>query len=246
MMDEIDLLARIGADVAPLSDEARARTRAQILTRAHRERTGMPNSGDIIERPAAAPRRRRRMAFRVGLATVAAAAAAVAVGLPLTGPTPAYAVTKNSDGTVDVVIRQFLQPKKLQATLRDAGLRAVVDYVPVGQRCLQPRGLPVPQDIEKVHRLPKPGGGRKGALTLRFSTTGLKPDETLLLEASFARAHPERSSAVTIGVIRGPVAACRPVSTSEPAPIMDGPDGPFTAPPKTPGTVRPSSVPSRR
>ncbi|GAA4639942.1 hypothetical protein GCM10023196_103500 [Actinoallomurus vinaceus] len=230
-MDEIDLLARIGTDVPPLADKARARTRAQILARADRAAADRPNGVDA-GRSARFPRARRRMAFRLGLGTIAAAAAAIAVGLPLTNTTPAYAVTKHSDGTVEVVIRQFLYPKKLEATLRENGLRAVVDYVPLGQVCLEPRGLMVPQDTMKVVPLPAARKPANKNTVLRLSPAGLKADETLVIEASFDKSHPDKSSIFRIAVFRGAVAACKPTSTARPAPIMDGPNGPITTPPK--------------
>lgn len=221
-MNEFDVLARMGADVPPLADAARAHTRAQILTRAHHDRAHVPT--DVKTPPATIlrPRRRRRLAFGLGLATIAAAAAAVAVGLPFVGGTPAaYAVEKHPDGTVDVQIREFLQPKKLQATLRKAGVPAVVDYVPMGQTCQQPRGHSV-TDGEPVRAMPSPADQ---GLAFRVFPDQLKPGQTLVLEASFAKSAPEKAEVVRLGVIRGPVTECAPVSTSRPAPIVDGPHG---------------------
>ncbi|MFB4273577.1 hypothetical protein ACBJ32_59010, partial [Nonomuraea sp. GTA35] len=85
-------------------------------------------------------RRTRRI---VGLAAaVAAAATAVVVLTGVTGATgsAAYAVSKGSDGTVDVQINSFVDPEGLESELAEAGITSVVDYLPAGQTCKQPRG----------------------------------------------------------------------------------------------------------
>jgi hypothetical protein len=68
-----------------------------------------------------------------------AAAAAVAVPL-LFGGAPAYAITHNQDGTVDIAINEARDPGKLQADLRAMGMNVTVDYIPDGKKCSpQPR-----------------------------------------------------------------------------------------------------------
>ena len=83
------------------------------------------------------PRVRRRLAIGVGLAAVAGAAVAV-LGLPGSpnhgGTGAAWAVTRNSNGSVTVSIKDYRDPAGLQAKLRKAGLRANV--VTIANRCL--------------------------------------------------------------------------------------------------------------
>lgn len=95
------------------------------------------------ERPAR--RLLRRPAF---LVPALAATAALAVALPVLvgGGTPAYAVDQNPDGTISIEINEVREPKKLEADLNALGFRAVVDYVPQGKQCEDPRGDFLPRE----------------------------------------------------------------------------------------------------
>ncbi|MFG1964059.1 hypothetical protein [Nonomuraea sp. NPDC049028] len=75
-------------------------------------------------------------------AAVAAMAAAAAVAVPfLTGSeTPAYAVTKNGDGSVTLKITEFRNPDQVEKDLATAGVTADVSYVKPGTRCAPGRG----------------------------------------------------------------------------------------------------------
>ncbi|MEV7967387.1 hypothetical protein AB0O34_15590 [Sphaerisporangium sp. NPDC088356] len=64
-----------------------------------------------------------------------AAAAAVAVPLFLGGGTPAYAVARNPDGTVNITFHDAKNAKGLEQDLRDMGYNIKVDYVPDGKQC---------------------------------------------------------------------------------------------------------------
>ncbi|MFI7643855.1 hypothetical protein [Nonomuraea sp. NPDC049400] len=91
---------------------------------------------------ARADRRRRvtRRLFAGG--AVAALAAAAAIGVPLlTGTeTPAYAVSKNGDGTIRVEIKEFRDADKLEQDLKTAGVTADVTYLKAGTKCRPDRG----------------------------------------------------------------------------------------------------------
>ncbi|MCK9928580.1 hypothetical protein MXD62_15595 [Frankia sp. Mgl5] len=158
MIDDLDLLTRLGADVPPLSAEGRARVRARLFAAAagtanaptHPESNAVmgadgarPSRRDVLERvdgPGTPPRRRRRV-LRLGVVGAAAAAVSLTAVLVLPGSaSPAYALSEEPDGTVKVQINEFRQAKQLEADLRAAGINAVVDFVPIGQTCQQLRG----------------------------------------------------------------------------------------------------------
>ncbi|GAA3154136.1 hypothetical protein [Nonomuraea roseoviolacea] len=87
---------------------------------------------------------RRRMTVRrlFAGAAVAGVAAAAAVAVPLLTGTesPAYAVTKNTDGTIRVQIKEFRDADKLEADLARMGVTADVTYLKAGTWCKPDRG----------------------------------------------------------------------------------------------------------
>ncbi|MFB4315349.1 hypothetical protein [Actinomadura sp. 21ATH] len=244
-MNEIELLSRLGSEVPPLPDRARQDARTALMRAARTEsadtesartgtrlggrtRTGASARIRAIARldgsaraggtgTPARVRSRRRGALRLGLGSaLAAAAVGAAVVLPGMLDAPAYAVEKKPDGSTEITIREFLEPEKLQASLREAGVPAVVDYVPSGQRCATPRGGAVPPG-----RAPALGQATTGEGTvLNVGAGRLAPDRFLVIEATFDRADPARAGSVAAQVVTGPVRACDPV----PAGPAGGPD----------------------
>jgi hypothetical protein len=82
----------------------------------------------------------RRRSLRPGLVLVGAAVAlgiagAFVLPMALDGGEPAYAVTRQADGTIRVEIHEFEDPDGLQERLEKEGLSVRVDYVPVGMVC---------------------------------------------------------------------------------------------------------------
>ena len=94
----------------------------------------------VAERPRSgtpvAVERRRRLP-KVALAGVAAAAVAGGVVVATGGDTAsaAYAVEPQGDGSVTVEIRKLEDAEGLQSKLREAGVPAVVKYLPIGKSC---------------------------------------------------------------------------------------------------------------
>ncbi|NRQ30745.1 hypothetical protein HII36_02685 [Nonomuraea sp. NN258] len=87
--------------------------------------------------------RRRRLTRRLyagGAVAALAAAAAFAVPLLTGTESPAYAVSKKSDGTIGVEIREFKDADRLEQDLREAGVRADVTYMGSGKMCAKNRG----------------------------------------------------------------------------------------------------------
>lgn len=90
----------------------------------------------------AARRRRARAARRlVAGAAVTGLAAAAAVGVPLLTGTepPAYALSRNPDGSIRVQINEFRDPGRLEADLARHGVSADVTYLEPGHHL---RGTP--------------------------------------------------------------------------------------------------------
>ena len=82
---------------------------------------------------------RRRLLTGAAVAGIAAAAA-VAVPFLNGSVTPAYAVTKNTDGTITLKINEFRDPAQVEKDLAALGLTADVSYVKPGTRCAPDRG----------------------------------------------------------------------------------------------------------
>src|SRR5262249_57944712 len=71
-------------------------------------------------------------------AALVALVAAAGVPYLSDGAAPAYAVTQNGDGTVTVQITSLRDAAGLQQKLGEAGIRAVVQYLPPGKACREP------------------------------------------------------------------------------------------------------------
>jgi hypothetical protein len=151
----------------------------------------------VAERPAPAfpparrgPRRSRLIAAGAGGAAALAAVAIVASSGDVTSN--AYAVEPGSDGDVTVQIHDLSDAAGLQQSLREAGIPAVVSYLPAGQKsCIAPP--PLPQQGAGEHgtavggslKKMKPGTETDGGLHLQmkqgtdegptFSTGGSPP-----------------------------------------------------------------------
>jgi hypothetical protein len=93
---------------------------------------------DLPDQSAAAPPRRRD-ALRLALIGGAAAAIAIAVvsALSLGGgaESKAWAVNRNADGTVTVEIDSLSDAAGLERKLNEAGVPALVQYLPPGKTC---------------------------------------------------------------------------------------------------------------
>jgi hypothetical protein len=106
-----------------------------------------PRHSPEPERPAAA---RKLFGRRLPLALAGGAAAAIAIAivgaLSLGGgePSKAWAVDRNPNGTVTVRIDSLSDAAGLQRKLNDAGVPALVQYLPPGKTCAGDGGAPQP------------------------------------------------------------------------------------------------------
>ncbi|MFF5263437.1 hypothetical protein ACFY4C_31285 [Actinomadura viridis] len=250
-MNEIDLLARLGGEVPPMPDRAREDARLALMERAGAERAGpaavpagSAEGGPVrplawIQRghargPGRARGRRRPLRMGAAAALAAAAAVTAAVAVPWGQDTPAYAVEKRPDGSVEIRIREFLEPRRLQASLREAGIPAVVDYLPDGQVCRRPRGAAVPPH-EAPRLVREPLAKDEPGTLLRIAPGRLAPGQSLIITAGFDRNDPSRAAGVAMQVVRGPVRDCdpRPIDGPDRVPLPD--EGGSPAVPARPG-----------
>jgi hypothetical protein len=154
---------------------------------------------------------RRVPRARLILAAGAVAAAGIGVFAAVGGDTaaPAYAVEKQSDGSVTVEIQSLRDAAGLQEKLRAAGIPAVVDYTPMGKMCRQPRA----RGATRRHSMGMGMGvGKDHAATFTIPRGDVRPGQTLVIMSSVG------SSVSSIGatVIDGPVAPCELVDAPQP------------------------------
>ncbi len=150
--------------------------------------------GMVAEQPATDPERpprarrarsRRRLVVAGSVAGVAAVAAGVGVPFLSRGTTPAYAVSANDDGTVTVEINSLSDAAGLQSKLRDAGVSAVVQYLPQGKACKQP--WPAVPPASDAAPGPGEGGVMRGGVehlasgATRFTISRNLPADTTLV-----------------------------------------------------------------
>jgi hypothetical protein len=176
-------------------------------------------------RPARSSRRRRRLAVGA-VALAVAAVAAVVVPLIDGGGEPAYAVTANADGSVTVDISSLSDASGLEQKLRDAGVPAVVRYLPAGKACQQGWFTPAG---------PGTGGQMRGGVEqlpdghTRFTIDSHLPDGVTLV---ITTQQDGNASAIAVALASA-VGECN---------VVDAPAGspPFGPPP--PGAVTQSSA----
>ncbi|WP_433434591.1 hypothetical protein [Nonomuraea sp. CA-141351] len=178
----------------------------EITTR--KAEDGMTTTVTPVERGS----RRRFVGLSAAVAGVAAAGTAV---LLLTGLTssPAYAVTKGADGAVSVQINEFSDPDGLAAELAKAGVKAVVDYLPEGQTCKEPRG----ERGTGTGKFSASVGKSTNGITFKIEEGQVPADETLVLAVSKSKDGDDKPPfATSLQIVKGAVAPCE--ATSMPAP----------------------------
>jgi hypothetical protein len=197
----------------------------------------------LVERPDPRPRRwapswsRRRLALAGGTAVVRAVAAGAGVPFLTGGAAPAYAVSKNDDGTVTVEISSLSDAAGLQSKLREAGIRAVVQYLPPGKACKQPWFTVATREHGPDHEPAiRSGVEHTDAGHTRFTISKHHPtDETLVIMTQTAPGSSGSSAtpgpeSIAIAFAKGEVKPCE---------VVDAPSGsqPFPAPPAGAGQL---------
>jgi hypothetical protein len=173
----------------------------------------------VAERPVpeVAPPRRpraRRPLLLAGTATATAAAAGVAFLFAFgSDQSPAFAVDRQSDGSVSVTINRLSDAQGLQSQLRAAGISAVVNYTPSGKSCREPRGregAPPNNGPASVSGTVVKGGVATFTVTRNLVGSG----QTLVITTSGA----DGPSSVGMQVVQGPVSPCVLVDAPAPPP----------------------------
>lgn len=154
---------------------------------------------------------------RPALAGGAVAGVAVAASSLLVagGSGAAYAVDSHSDGSVTVTINSLKDASGLQHKLAAAGVKAVVDYLPAGKACQQPRYQPASAGAQGSLQVETRKGG---PTTFTISAGELAAGDTLVVETSGGVGF----SQIGVGVASGAVRPCTPVDSTVPLP---GPPG---------------------
>ncbi|MGW4967670.1 hypothetical protein ACWEPL_61570 [Nonomuraea sp. NPDC004186] len=173
-------------------------------------------------------RTRRIVGLSAAVAGVAAAATAVVMLTGVTGSAAAaYAVSKSSDGTVDVQINSFVDPDGLESELAEAGIKSVVDYLPAGQTCKQPRGENGAADGKFAAGISKAGDG----IAFKIKEGDVPAGSTLVLAVTKSEDGDSAAPSTTsLQIVKGTVAPCEPTS----APAIPPLDNETTSAPATP------------
>jgi hypothetical protein len=136
------------------------------------------------------------------------------------GAPPAYAVTRNVNGSVTVEVRSLRDAAGLQRALRAAGVPALVRYTPPGKMCrrgwFQPAGkhvaVAVASSVLRTRKFARFTIGRR-----------IPPGDTLVITTqALSRSGSSVSGALGIAIARGPVGACRLVPSSSGGPTGSG------------------------
>ncbi|MEU7895829.1 hypothetical protein AB0B45_23605 [Nonomuraea sp. NPDC049152] len=131
------------------------------------------------------------------------------VGVP-----SSYAVTKAADGIVIIQVRDFHDAPGLERRLKDLDVPAIVDYVPYGQMCREPRGKHVRDIPQGLYSLPESIPGERHGWQMRIDTKLFRPGQTFVWTIS-GPANGGGGSTTT-SLMEGPVSSCEPV----PAPVQ--------------------------
>ncbi|MFI6744199.1 hypothetical protein ACIBI9_66045 [Nonomuraea sp. NPDC050451] len=224
-MDEISLLNGMEADVPPVSAHAHAQTRAALLAEATAERAA--DSGSKAgTAPRSAPSPASPLAgwikslsgrrLRIGLVAAGLAlSAAIVVPLATGSENPAHAaylLSKNANGTITITINQFTEAEKLEEDLRQLGVAAVVDYVPEGKHCQEPRARYLGDSVSRVVQA---GTDPDGKTTFTLHPESIEPGQTLVATATFNDPTDSSSgSAIGFELAEGQVAPCAQIASN--------------------------------
>ncbi|MDP4507403.1 hypothetical protein [Nonomuraea turcica] len=165
--------------------------------------------------------RRRFAGLAAAVAGVAAATTAVVV---MTGiaSSPAYAVTKGTDGSVDVHISSLTDPEGLEAELAEAGVKSVVDYLPAGQTCKEPRG----QQGSVSGPFSVSMGSDGAGVSFKIEKGKVPAGETLVLAVSKSEDGDDKPPmGMSLTVVKGAVSDCEPTSMPVPPAGAEGEGG---------------------
>ncbi|GAA3466139.1 hypothetical protein [Nonomuraea roseola] len=154
----------------------------------------------------------------LGLAAAVTGAAAAAT-LVLYGGTasPAFAVEKQADGSIEVRISEFRDPEELERRLRDENVNADVTYLPAGQTCKAPRGRAKASGGRFEASVGSVEGG--GGIVFKIKEGEIIAGQTLVMTVSSDPEHLDRPPVgMALEVVEGTVGPCEVVPMPLPTP----------------------------
>jgi len=120
---------------------------------------------------------RRPAAYAGGLTALTLASVGILGAGDDQGST-AWAVTPNGDGTVTVRIEALSDAAGLERQLREAGIPAIVQYLPVGKKCADPpAGSPLPGEFGWTKAADAESGGVAVSAPWGWMETGFGDDD---------------------------------------------------------------------
>lgn len=162
--------------------------------------------------------KRALLPLAVTVLTVAAIAIVVVLSLSARTATPAYAVTRNPDGTVTVTIDELAGIGQANEKLERFGVRARARSGPVGPSCKVKSLRPSPRTMDPIMRFLHP---TRKPFAVTIDPGAIPKDTTLLIRVRLEGIpHPRvpvrgklngktlRSAAIGILLARDPVPAC--------------------------------------
>jgi hypothetical protein len=191
-----------------------------------------PRSGT----PVAVQRRRRLPKLALAGAATAAVVGGVVIATGGDGASAAYAVEAQGDGSVTVEIRKLEDADGLQAKLREAGVPAVVKYLPIGKTCKQGWFEPANDPGQRTSLSGTTSDGGQGKATFTIDPGTLRPGQTVVITTSTGSAPAPAGvpaegnvhmTAVGMAIADGPVGECEVVDgpLDDPAPMPIGAGG---------------------
>ncbi|MFF4413437.1 hypothetical protein ACFYY8_12965 [Streptosporangium sp. NPDC001559] len=194
----------MNGSLAGFEERRLAELKEHVAARAAAERAGRP---------------RRRIVMTLAAGAAVAVVASVITVSSIGGAAPAYAVTKDSDGVVHVTVRDvapgdFPDVKGLTGQLRELDVPAVVDYVPAGRKCREPRGTVVTDVPGGLYRTPTNVPGDPGAWRMQIDTKLFKPGQTFVWTLYVDPVNGWNGTSTIL--MRDPVAPCDPVPDDRP------------------------------
>jgi hypothetical protein len=220
-MDELDVLTRALARVepgAPGASPSGAGARTLLSSIVASSATDEPPLGEVTTADFGRRARRRRIGrLAAGLTVAAALAGGMVVGPSLlkdgTGVTPSYAVTKDERGIVFIEVRDFTDAAGLKKRLEELGVPAIVDYVPEGKKCRQPRAEHVRDIPAGLYHPPTNIPGEKHGWRMRIDTRLFRPGETFVWTITSLSGGGSSTSTI---LMKDPVAPCELVADEAP------------------------------
>jgi hypothetical protein len=169
--------------------------------------------------PEASPHPRRRLTL---VAAAVAAGLALATPLVLGGGDDASANTavRNTDGDIEITIREAKEPKELERRLRALGVPAVVDFLESGFGCDHGRSNGWVTDIQgRAPVLDHAPGDEPGYV---LHPDSLRPGETVTIEFQIDEHGEELAVNAGTRLTTGEVGPCEPVPNGS---IVDADQG---------------------